>query len=236
WQDALGGDFITGWASNFPIASRNSIGPSAFVVNMNDINPSADPDTLIPTTPLMNFSLANPLHSDIYNNNETTKRNNKNQDTVPVIVGDNDLWTVVSWAVYGFIVPNTRTYAVFGSSGGHFSGLGYKILQDGAINNCPGPCAVSPDDYYNYYWFFDVDDLVAVKNGEKLAHEIRPYDYGVFPAPFQTEANILYERPQAIRPIRGGDYDAASSTLYLVLGGSLQEEQIIVAYNVEISK
>ena len=220
WQGALGGNFITGWASSFPIAGRNSIGPSAFVVNLNDINPSADPDTFIPTTSLMDFSLKNPLHPD-KNNNET---------------GKNDLWTTISWAVYGFIIPNTRTYAVFGSSGGHdAAGTVYK--QDNDIGyHCSGPCAYKHDDYYNYYWFYNVDDLVAVKNGKKLAYEVRPYDYGVFPAPFQTEPEITGLDFMPIRPIRGGDFDSETNTLYLVLGGSLQEEQIIAAYNVSVPK
>jgi len=230
WQQALGGDYVTGWASSFPIAKRNSIGPSAFIVNLKDINPAASTDNLIPTTALLDFSLANPLHPDKYNNNQTKRRDNKNQDTVPVIVGDNNLWTVVSWAVYGFILPNTRTYAVFGSSGGHNSGLGYKINQDNG-HRCPGPCTVEHDDYYNYYWFFNVDDLVAVKNGDKLAHEVRPYDYGIFPTPFQNESDIPKYIP--IRPIRGGNYDRESNTLYLVLGGSLQEKQIVIAYSLK---
>ena len=214
WQDALGGNFITGWASSFPIAGRNSIGPSAFVVNLNDINPSANPDTLIPTTALMDFSLANPIHPD--KANET---------------GENNLWTVISWAVYGFIIPNTRTYAVFGSSGGHdAAGTVYKLDNDIGYH-CPGPCAYKHDDYYNYYWFFNVDDLVAVKNGKKLAHEVRPYDYGVFPAPFQSESDITSKKLIPIRPIRGGSYDQKTNTLYLVLGGSLQKKQIVIAYN-----
>lgn len=229
WHSSLGGDYITGWASNFPIARRNSIGPSAFVVDLDDISPSTDTDDLISTTSLMDFNLRNKLHPDIYNNNKTIKRNNKNQDAVPVVVGDNDLWTVVSWAVYGFIIPNTRTYAVFGSSGGHNSGLGYKINQDNG-HRCPGPCAVKHDDYYNYYWLFNVDDFVAVKNGDKPPHEIRPYEYGVFPAPFQKDPDIAAKAFTPIRPIRGGDYDQESNTLYLVLGGSLQERQIIIAY------
>jgi len=52
----------------------------------------------------MDFSLTNRIHPDPYNNNETERRDNMNQESVPVVVGDNDLWTALSWAVYGFIV------------------------------------------------------------------------------------------------------------------------------------
>jgi hypothetical protein len=232
WQSELGGDYITGWASGLPIASRNSIGPSAFVMDMDNISTSTSTVDQVPATALMDFSTANELHADAYNNQETEQRNNQNQDTLPIIVGTNDLWTVLSWAVYGFIIPDTRTYAVFGSSGGHDTGIGYKIQQVDASSNCPGPCANNRNDYYNYYWLFDVNDLVAVKKGQMLPHEVRPYEYGKFPAPFQDQANILSSKPEAYRPIRGGDYDAANKVLYLVLGGSSQPEQIIVAYDV----
>jgi hypothetical protein len=232
WKSELGGDYISGWANNLPIISRNSVGPSAFVVDFDQISPTTSTDEILPTTVLMDFSLQNPLHPDKYNNQETIIRNNQNQDTVPIIIGTNDLWTMVSWAVYGFIIPNTRTYAVFGSSGGHESGIGYKIQQLDQSSNCPGPCANDRFDYYNYYWLFDLNDLVAVKNGEIKPYEVRPYDYGKFPAPFQTSDYIRSLTPVAIRPIRGGDFDTSSNTLYLVLGGSLQEEQIVIAYDV----
>jgi len=235
WQQTLGGDILTGFASNFPIISRNSVGPSAFIVNSNDINPSSAPGSCIAVKALMDFSLANPLHPDTCNNNQSALCTDKTNGILPTEVGTNKLWTKKSWAVYGFIVPGTRTYAVFGSSGGHFSGIGYKIVEDNG-NLCPGTCPAEYDDYYNYYWFFNVDDLVAVKNGKKLAYDVRPYDYGMFPAPFQTQTEITSRKDTPIRPIRGGDYDQKTNTLYLVLGGSIHARQIIVAYDVKIPK
>ncbi len=231
WKAELGGNYISGWASNLPIASRNSFGPSAFVVDFDQLSPTTSTDEAFPTTVLMDFSIVNPLHSDKYNNQETIQRNNQNQDTVPITIGTNDLWTVVSWAAYGFIIPNTRTYAVFGSSGGHKSGIGYKIQQLDRDYNCPGPCANDRFDYYNYYWLFNLDDLIAVKNGKMQPHEVRPYEYGEFPAPFQT-SDYIKSLESAIRPIRGGDFDASNKTLYLVLGGPSQEEQIVITYEV----
>jgi hypothetical protein len=232
WKSELGGNYISGYANNFAINSRLSVGPSAFVVNIDDLSPTTSTDDLIPTTALMDFSTANPLHPDVYNNNETEQRNNQNEDTTPIIIGTNDIWTIVSWAVYGFIIPDTRTYAVFGSSGGHDTGIGYKILQTDGFSNCPGPCPNSRFDNYSYYWLFDVNDLVAVKKGQMLPHEVRPYEYGKFTVPFQDQDNITSKQPFAYRPIRGGDYDASNKVLYLVLGGSLIDEQIIVAYDV----
>ena len=241
WQGDLGGDYITGWASSLPISSRASFGPSAFVVDSGDISPFTSTDTpltpsdtgdQIPSLALMDFSTNDPMHADKYNNNLTERRDNQNQDTLPVTVGSNDLWTVISWAVYGFIIPDTRTYAVFGSSGGHETGIGYKIEQADADENCPGPCANDRHDYYSYYWLFDLDDLIDVKHQILLPHEIRPYEYGKFPVPFQDQQNITSKKIFAYRPVRGGDYDVSNKRLYLVLGGSLINEQIIVAYDV----
>ena len=50
------------------------------------------------------------------------------------------IWNFLSEAVYGFIVPGTSTFAVFGSSGGVNSGIGYKLTQDNG-NLCEGYCS-----------------------------------------------------------------------------------------------
>lgn len=236
WQTELGGKYISGWSSGFPVSSRNSIGPSAFVIDFDALGPSTPTTSVLPNTVLLDYGLHRKLNEDTYNNRLTERRDNTNQDTVPIIVGDNDLWTVVSWAAYGFILPGTRTYAVFGSSGGHNSGIGYKIKQFDQDSNCPGPCANDRFDYYNYYWLFDVNDLLAVKNGELQSHQVRPYEYGEFPVPFQTGGGVTSLTPSAIRPIRGGDFDKENNILYLVLGGSIQPEQVVVAFSVQVGE
>ena len=98
-REALGGAMIAGNSSGLPIISRLSVGPTAFVFAVDDVVGGAEP---IPTSPLLDYSLATPLREDLANG-----------------AGDNDLWTHLSRAVYGFVVPGTRTYATFGHSGGH---------------------------------------------------------------------------------------------------------------------
>ena len=105
-------------------------------------------------------------------------------------------------------MPGTRTYATFGSLAGRDSGLGYKITQDNG-NLCGGYCPREADDEHTYYWFFDVNDLVRVKTGELAASAVRPYEYGVFPAPFQPAVGA--------NGITGGSYNEASGLLYLTL-------------------
>jgi len=187
WRAALGGDFLTGTSSGIPIISRASVGPSAFVFNPLDIVGKKSVATPIATTRLLDFSLAHRLHDDL--SNETRK---------------NKVWNHLSRAVYGLIVPGTRTYATFGHSGGNESGVGYKIVQDNGRKS-GGYSSYAVKDNYHYYWLWDVNDLVRVKAGEIESHEVRPYEYGVFKTPFEGEAHSL----------GGGAFDPATGRIYL---------------------
>jgi hypothetical protein len=193
-RESLGGDYIFGFASNLPINGRNSMGPSAFSVDINSIQ-SLKPNDIINTKTLLDFSIDHQLHEDHYNKN-----------------GDNNLWTELSMAYVGFIVPGTETYAVFGTSGGHESGIGYKITQDDGTL-CGGACSKSSSDRYNYYWLWDVKDLKAVKEGRIYPHEVQPYEYGKFDLPFSDENGVSLPNI-----IIGAHYDFENQDLYFMLG------------------
>jgi hypothetical protein len=186
WQDRLGTKLISGFASNYPINSRSSIGPTAFAFYPLALLESDHKDGLIYSEKLMGFSLANPLHPDRYNK---TKKNN--------------IWTEVSSAIYGFILPNTNKYLVIGNSGGHTSGIGYKIIQDEG-HKCGGPCSYKRSDNYNHFWTWDVNDFIHVREGNKKPHELIPTDFGVF--------NQL--KPDWV--IIGADFDEINDLLYVV--------------------
>ncbi len=187
WQSVLGGSYITGQSSGIPIISRTSVGPSAFSFNPDQLLANSSTSTPIATTKLLDFSLAHPLHDDLSNS-----------------TGTNNIWTHLSRVVYGFIVPGTRTYLTLGQSGGHESGVCYKCTQNNG-NLCGGYCANDADDYYHYYWLWDVKDLLAVKNGQANAYDVRPYDYGEFSTPFATNS------------FGGGSFDPSSQILYLTV-------------------
>jgi len=189
WQNKLGGDYITGQSSGIPIIGRTSVGPSAFALTMDSMTGVSVPNP-VPTKKLLDFSLDHPLHTDLSNTS-----------------GTNDIWTHLSRVVYGFIVPGTRTYLTIGYSGGHASGVCYKCTQNNG-NTCGGYCANDADDYAHYYWLWDVNDLLAVKNGTKNSYAIRPYEYGEFPTPFATDS------------FGGGTFDPATGTLYLTVQGA----------------
>ncbi|MEZ4655057.1 MAG: hypothetical protein R3E12_16065 [Candidatus Eisenbacteria bacterium] len=208
WRPLLGGSYLTGQSSGIPIISRTSVGPSEFAFDPTGFD--GDPSEIIPTTTLLDFDLAHPLHEDL--SNET---------------GTNDLWTHLSRATYGFIAPGTRTYVTIGYSGGHASGVCYKCIQSDG-HECGGYCAPDPDDYYQYYWLWDVNDLLAVKAGAMNPYDIRPYEYGAFPTPFENETE----------EIGGGSFDAAAGLLYLTIQkadreqGTYANPPVVVAYSV----
>ncbi len=187
-HDALGGDHLTGHSSGIPIISRASLGPSAFTFDTAAFDAPPGP---IPTTRLLDFNLAHPLHGDL------------DAD------GDNPLWTHLSRATVGLIVPGSRTYLTLGHSGGHASGVCYKCTQsDGTV--CGGYCARDADDVAAYAWAWDLLDLVAVREGRLAPHDVRPYAYGPLDLP--------HLGPE--RRIGGGAYDAERDLLYLTALGA----------------
>ena len=140
----------------------------------------------------------------------------------------NTIWTHLSRTNYGFIVPGTRSYLTIGNSGGHDSGVCYKCTQDDG-NLCGGYCPPKADDRYQFYWLWDVNDLLAVKEGSLLPHEVLPYDYGKFNTPFQANG---------MKGIGGGSFDPATGNLYLSVQrgdteqGTYARPPVIVMYNV----
>jgi len=211
-QAQLGGPFITGSSSGMPIIGRLSVGPSAFVFDPQDVVDASSPGEAIEATALLDYSLEHPLHDDLMN--ET---------------GENDLWTHLSRAVYGLVVPGTRSYVTLGHSGGHAStGVCYKCTPIGETADCGGYCSVDPDDYDTFYWFYDVDDLAAVREGTLQPWEVRPYAYGPFTPPFPTTE------------LGGGAYDPAAGLLYLTLQradteqGTYANPPVIVVYRINI--
>ena len=188
YRDELGGPYLTGHSSGIPIISRTSVGPSAFAFVAAAF---AGPPGVVPTTRLLDFDLDHPLHADLD------------------AAGDNPLWTHLSQATVGLIVPGTRTYLTLGHSGGHRSGVCYKCTQSDG-HTCGGYCARDADDTDAYAWAWDLLDLVAVREGRLAAHAVRPYAFGPLDLPLLG--------PE--RRIGGGAFDPGRGLLYLTaLGG-----------------
>ncbi|WP_428738227.1 hypothetical protein [Sulfurimonas sp.] len=170
WQESLGGTHISGMSQG-SINGRLSLGPSAFIWTPEDELTSATQGSAIETIKALDYPLGHMLYdTEIFDANETDSYNK---------TFNNHLWTVTSTTGYGLIIPGTSTYMVIGHSSGHYSSIGYKITQDNG-HLCGGPCSYEADDQYNFYWLYDVNDLISVVNGEMEAWDVRPYDYGEF--------------------------------------------------------
>jgi hypothetical protein len=191
WREVFSATYLNGYAGNYAINSRLSMGPTAFVSNMDIFAGIDEAGGLIPTRTLMNFSIQRPMIKDLYNK-----------------TGNNKIWTEVSNAYYGFILPNDDYYFVIGNSGGHESKIGYKAKQING-HKCGGPCAFDPKDYYNFYWIFDVNDLVAVQDGKKKPYELLPISYGKLQLPFAPTNKT--------KNIIGADFDDKNGILYIML-------------------
>lgn len=202
WQEAFGATHYTGWSSVYSIISRYSIGPSLWSFAPGDlIAGDAAASPAVDATPHMSF----PFPDRMLDERGTEYAA---QGTPGPFPPASPVWNALSRGMYGFFAPGTRTFVVVGSTAGLETGIGYKAVQEDG-HTCGGPCPYGVDDRYNYYWLFDVEDLLAAEN----AHDPRPYDYGVWEVPFA---------PGASHSIVGATLDAEERVLYVALGGAGQ--------------
>ncbi|MDB4224884.1 hypothetical protein N9850_14050 [Granulosicoccus sp.] len=215
WQSVLRATHISGNSSGYPIIGRFSVGPSAFAVNLSDSLQSSTAQK-IETKELQGFSLNRPLHNDLLNKSLS-----------------NGLWTHMSHARYGFIVPGTSTYLTIGVSAGHETGVGYKNMLENGVE-CLGFCPNSSTDIANFYWLWDMNDWLRVRAGKLNPSEITPYDHGELKMPFQRDT---YANQRVyINPIGGASYDEESGLLYIsILHANVDDYQnppVVVAYSI----
>jgi hypothetical protein len=109
WQSVLGSTHIVGGSSGWPIISRHSVGPSAYLFDPMQLVGTDKTTGTLQTEQLLGYSLSNKIaNADLKGGYEGA------------------VWTNLSGATYGFIIPDTNTYMAVGFSGGHESGIGYK--------------------------------------------------------------------------------------------------------------
>ncbi|MBW2458913.1 MAG: hypothetical protein JRI68_30720 [Deltaproteobacteria bacterium] len=215
WQDALGADHYTGWSSVYSIVSRYSVGPSLWTFDPDDLlGGSASSAPQISATATMNYAYGGTLLS------EGALDWAAQGEAGPFPPAD-PLWNPLSRGRYGFFVPGTRTFAVIGSTAGLETGIGYKAIQEDG-GECGGPCAYGPEDYYNYYWLFDVEEILAADN----VFDPQPYDYGIWEVPFDDGGQ---------HPVIGATFDPEGGVLYVALGnagqiGDYDRPPVIVTY------
>ena len=198
WQTLLGGDTLWG-ASNAKLAinSRLTMGVSAYAVSSASFTGAVADSVTIPTTQLMGHTLDKQMHYD-----------RLSQERL------NDLWGEFGGAHSGFIIPGTRTYCVIGTHGGE-KGTQYKLADDvGTVSGGYAPRFIG-DNYYKY-WLFDLNDLIAAKNGQRAKHDVLPYSYGKFSHPFQYLTNSSLDA-DGFSSVGGMSWDMNTKTFYMFM-------------------
>lgn len=255
YQTDFGADMITGQGPRWAIDSRNSMGPSAWGFNLSDIIGNSLSSGDIANSKYSDFSINNNMaenevgwldfngYEDGYGYNYIDPVYQQgqlfNDYYDPKHVGTNTLHTVNTAPVLGMIVPGTKTYAVFGNITFLDSGGGYKIV-DSHGNLGAGPEPWDRDDHHNYFWFFNVDDLLEAHNGTKESYEVKPYSWGKFVTPYDTQVYPGGENTPYKVDISGGTYDEVNDIMYLSMsyadwtGNSYESLPIIVAYKFNI--
>jgi hypothetical protein len=209
--ESLGTEYIVGWASNYSITGRYSQGPSLYSFTPESaINAVITVDRKINTEALMVF----PAESG----KELVDGGTEYKQQIDPI------WSPLAKAKYGFIVPGTSIFMAIGYNGGIHSGTGYKITQDNG-NVCAGGCAYGHDDYYNFFWLFDINEMLEAEQ----PWMVRPISYGKWSHPYDSGGS---------KAVNGATFDHNTSTLYLSLNGAGKAGNydfppLIVAYKVE---
>lgn len=176
WQDQIGAPYLTGQAA-LSIIGRTSAGPAAF-----GFDPAKLGTNTTPVTKLVHYPLAHPLAAESTQNplfNTTTE-------------------------ITGVVFPEGTDSVLF--IGSHGTGKWwYGEANEGGYDPYRSEKGPHAPDYVYQVWAYDVRDLLAVKNGQKQAWEIKPYDVWDFELPYFEGG----------KHIGGVAYDAASGRLYV---------------------
>lgn len=179
WQDELGASYVTGQAA-LSIIGRTSIGPSAFGFDPDDLGSGT-----VDADPYVFYPLGSLPDGQDWDNND-------------MFLGGT---TEITGMVF---VPDSRTVLFFGDSAAGDIYYGEAEDANDGSRGYKGYHAVNGEYQYTI-WAYDVDDLIAVKNGEMGASDIKPYDIWNYDLPFSDPS----------MHIGGVAYDSASGYLYV---------------------
>ncbi len=210
-QSDFGSEYLVGWASNYSITSRYSQGPSLYTFDPQDVVDAVPSiDRSINTQVKQVYDLAQ--GSELVDGGATY-----NSSQSPV-------WGSLARAIYGFVIPNSRIFMVVGSHGGIHSGVGYKITQDDG-NVCEGPCSYEVADNYNYFWLYNIDDILSAEE----PFLPRPFSYGKWSHPYDQSGS---------KQVIGATYDLENKRLFLSISeagqvGIFDRPPVIIGYKIE---
>ena len=200
--------YYTGWSSVYSILSRYSLGPTLFTFDPYQIA-NQQPPANISAKAYLNYAYETiPLGGF---DDATAWEPCTSSGPFPP---SSPLWNPLSRAVFGFFVPNYNTFVAIGSTAGLDSGIGYKGTQENGVA-CGGPCPFLLNDYDNYYWMYDIDDVIAADH----VYDPIPYAYGKWDIPYDRPSNTMNGQP-GLHRILGGTIDDDAGILYIALEGA----------------
>ena len=199
WQTLFGGPVLTGGCC-FPIISRTSSGPSAFVFDPDDLGV----ETPVSATPLLYYDQTHETLGKWSNREKINLRFNMTAGVASAVfpVG---FRSVLYFGGIGTSVPcygeSTRDKS---KDRKHVSGSSEVIYCYDPINPYKGNHAYP---YKPWIWAYDANDLVAVKDGLKKPWEVLPYDVWEF--------SDMPSVPGFSSGILGVAYDSKTQRLYI---------------------
>ena len=201
YQTALGGKAITFLRAPSQNPGRSNYGPGAFAFNPDALTGASS--TVVPTVPLVYYDMGH--------------------QTLGAYDGPTNQYVSIKDEIWGVVFPeNTKTILYFGRHG-----TGVRCYGTGT--QCGDP--VYTDDkgdhtypYKYWIWAYDVDDLIAVKNGTK-----NPWD----PIPRVWELSLPITGWNAV--ISGAAYDPATQRIYLLTDRGESPLPIIHVYKVNVT-
>jgi hypothetical protein len=124
FQSLFGGaEYYTGWSSVYSIISRYSLGPSFWTFRPQDMQQAGARN--IAATPRMNYPYSGGPSQWL----SPRATEWADQGVAGPFPPSDALWNPLSKGVYGFFIPNSRTWCVIGATAGLVSGMGYKARQ-----------------------------------------------------------------------------------------------------------
>lgn len=216
WQGEFNSKWLAGNGAGMSINSRFSEGPSLYTFDPSDFTGEGG---VINTRAYLDYPFRNALSSAVFPyEGEWDAYNDTRQ---------NRMWTQASSAYFGFIIPQTRTFAVIGKSGMLREGGGYKIVNDEGYL-CGGPCPYDNEDSHSFYWLYDLNDILDARN----TYDPIPYDYGIF-----DDRYVTHDNRGSIGGPSSGTFDPASGTLIICsdVAGRRSGDPVCSVYQVNAS-
>jgi hypothetical protein len=226
WRAALGAPVVSGDGPT-SIISCGTPGPSLFALDADTLLGQPASSTVIRATPLLYYQ--DGIHSSLglWNSNSPNQIINGRQVPSITVVDPHGRGTYSipyednSMRVVGVLFADgTSSVLMFGKKG--MGPYCYGTGSDCGDLDFPLPKGDHAYPYTEFVWSYDVNDLIAVKQGLKNPWDVFPYEGWAFKVPGDDDGG---------KPV-GVAWDAATRLAYMVVGNSNGPAPIVHVFKV----